>query len=404
MFHFPKWISRMRRIDWLDGLRGVAILMLLALHVGLVAVEDRFLAENSGFILRQITEFMRFGVQLFFVISAITVSHTLDIQVRKHGRNIKSFFGWMVRRFFRIAPLYYLAIPLYYILFKLLHLWPGPANDYRFTDVLANVAFIHSWIPSANNTIVPGGWTIGCEMNFYVLSAVLVLIPTRRSNILILLSILSAAMLIFANVFSGGHLRAGDYLYFSVPAELPVFVTGLWAFHLAVSRIGPSSQKEKRIWGAAALLGIVLNFANGAFFPDNQLLAPTFMGIFFTGLVALQPEKPSRLLMHPVLRRIGNVSYSIYILHFAVLSLLFVLPSSFNAFHYLPDEPIVRFLVAFIEVFAISYLLATLTRIVIELPFVDMGRRLSSRFTRGLPDQNGSTMSTMDGFTRMDLK
>ena len=394
----------MRRIDWLDGLRGVAILMLLAVHVGLVAVEDRYLAESSGFILRQTTEFMSFGVQLFFVISAITVSHTLDIQVLKHGRNLKSFLGWLVRRFFRIAPLYYLAIPLYYVLFQVLHLWPGPVSDYRFTDVLANVAFIHSWIPSANNSIVPGGWTIGCEMNFYVLSAVLVLIPAKRSSILILLSTISAAMLIIANVFSGGLLRAGDYLYFSVPTELPVFVAGLWAFHLAVSRVGPSSRKEKWIWGSAALLGIVLNFANGAFFPDNQLLAPTFMGVCFSGLVALQPENPSRLLMHPALRRIGNVSYSIYILHFAVIALLFVLPSNFNAFHYLPDEPIVRFLVAFIEVFAISYLLAMLTRIVIELPFVELGSRISSWYTRGLPQQTSGTISTSEVFPPMDLK
>ena len=118
------------------------------------------------------------------------------------------------------------------------------------------------------------------------------------------------------------------------------------------------------------------------------------MGLCFSGLVALQTGKPFRLLLHPALRQVGNVSYSIYILHFAVCALLVGLPYGFSPLRYLPDEPFLRFSIAFAGVFAISYLLAHLTRVLIELPFIALGRHLSSRYMLRLPDK------TYDAATR----
>jgi len=90
------------RILWLDSLRGLAVLAVVLVHCGQVA-------RSSG-LLGHVTAAGQYGVQLFFVISAITISLTYQKHVHKYGSSPRSMFAWFVRRFFRIAPLYYILL------------------------------------------------------------------------------------------------------------------------------------------------------------------------------------------------------------------------------------------------------------------------------------------------------
>src|ERR1700761_1325099 len=80
--------SRSGRLDWLDALRGWAVFRVVFVHSGEVAkcggLELKF--TNSG----------QYGVQLFFVVSALTISMTYDSHLRQFGRSMRSQVAWLI--------------------------------------------------------------------------------------------------------------------------------------------------------------------------------------------------------------------------------------------------------------------------------------------------------------------
>ena len=100
---------------WIDALRGFAILGVLAHH------SFQYVRGMSG-PAKFLGGFGKMGVQLFFVASAITLCLSTAKRAERHP--VLSFY---VRRYFRIAPLYYLAI-IFYALYSV----PFNAATYQF--------------------------------------------------------------------------------------------------------------------------------------------------------------------------------------------------------------------------------------------------------------------------------
>lgn len=90
-------VARRDHIPELDGLRGIAVLLVLWHHVN----SPTILPELPGW-------FGRFGVHLFFVLSGFLITRILMYN-RQHGIPIRNF---IIRRGSRIFPLYYLVLVL----------------------------------------------------------------------------------------------------------------------------------------------------------------------------------------------------------------------------------------------------------------------------------------------------
>ena len=92
-------------LKYIDAVRGYAILGVIMIHVLTVVQPENIylqLLANKG----------KYGVQLFFIASAFTLFLS---QERRREVEKKNFF---IRRFFRIAPMYYIGIVLYLFVFK----------------------------------------------------------------------------------------------------------------------------------------------------------------------------------------------------------------------------------------------------------------------------------------------
>ena len=108
-----------KRIQWIDSCRGIAILFVIIVHVGQ-------LFSNTS--INYISSFAKNGVQMFFIISGYTIFYSLE---KNRNKSYKSFF---IRRFFRIAPLYYLSAVYYSLMSN---------NELNFKYLLINLLFLY---------------------------------------------------------------------------------------------------------------------------------------------------------------------------------------------------------------------------------------------------------------------
>jgi exopolysaccharide production protein ExoZ len=187
----------------LDTLRGVAILLVVVVHCAQVATS--IVPGLQSFAIH----YGELGVQLFFIVSAYTMMLTFGDRV-----DLAAAGSFYIRRVFRIVPLFWIAILAYVLLtrgegFKL---WaPGGIN---VRDVVLTFFFLQSSSVTAFNSVVPGGWSIAVEMQFYLLFPLILYLFRRQNGPLICYALI-------ALVSALGQLAAQQYLIPQMAASLP---------------------------------------------------------------------------------------------------------------------------------------------------------------------------------------
>ena len=132
------------RIDWIDFARAVAIIGVIIVHLSQVLSMPQWalLAASFG----------AMGVQLFFLISAYCLAMTWNEQ--------KMTWRWWLRKYYRLASWYIIGIALYWIYHVFVR--DGLTANYTMGNITANILLVNGFVPSAQNSIVPGGWSISC--------------------------------------------------------------------------------------------------------------------------------------------------------------------------------------------------------------------------------------------------
>lgn len=323
------------RLAHLDALRGVAILGVVAVHAG-----QR--VDLSG-ISRAVFDAGQTGVQLFFVVSAIALCHTVE----RHSDDWRGFF---VRRLFRLAPLFYFAIALYAAV-AAARAWlrPDAGDPHSVADVLLNAAFLHGFAPSAS--VVPGGWSIAAEAFFYALFPAVYVLQRRLTDAW------AASMLAAVSVVALGLAWAwGAPLVGMTPLpHLPAFLAGVMAWRAL--QAGRSALLPLPISLCCAVGGWWLLSAGGSLF------VPTLVGLAYADLAVRAAS-----LRAPALAALGRVSYGVYVVHFVALSLIGAA---------LPVAGAAGAAALTAATVVVSAVAAMLLAVVIERPGIKLGARLS---------------------------
>jgi peptidoglycan/LPS O-acetylase OafA/YrhL len=153
-----------RKYKFIDALRGYAILGVILVH------STQSVTPVSG-VLKCIAESGAKGVQLFFVASALTLSMSWHSRNSQEMSPIRNFY---LRRFFRVAPMFYVAIVFYLFLNGFAPSYWAP-NGIQWWFVPLTVLFLNGFHPESITSVVPGGWSIAVEMNFYLILPFLML-------------------------------------------------------------------------------------------------------------------------------------------------------------------------------------------------------------------------------------
>jgi len=350
----------------LDGLRGVAILLVIFTHVGngwpgafsiLYDVESMKPTFDLPAWLIAISGAGNYGVQLFFVVSAFTLT------VRAaHDRN--GLASYALRRIARVGPAYWIAGLAYTLVAGLgPRLWAP--NGVTFDDLVIAAMFGSAWQGGASLAVVPGGWSVSCEVAFYIALPFLVAIIDGRIWRAIALTGVALLVAKLAAVNSRQAVLegiSGFYFYVNPIRQAPVFLFGMTAALVAMR------VKLPRLPGIPAALLI------GAIFV-LPVLMQRYSHLHFAApisvAVAYSAAYPPRFLVGRAIRRLGEVSYSMYLVHFALLG------ASLTIAEWLcPLTDWTTMLLHFALTTAATFVVASVTYRIIEQPPI----RWASRF------------------------
>jgi peptidoglycan/LPS O-acetylase OafA/YrhL len=356
-----------KKLNYVDALRGIAILGVLVVHCGQSGT------NNYAAFVQNILVNGALGVQLFYVASAFTIFLTFG---SRQGKELNPGANFFIRRFFRIAPMYYLGI-LYYLFQDGWgpRYWLGDAPGISSWNVLSNIFFIHGFNPYWITSVVPGGWSIAVEMSFYSLVPLLFM-QIRNLNQSVVFFILTLLVRMILQVIlqrfpliTPGHLW-DEYLFFYLANQLPVFACGIILYFL-ITTPRRDWQVDLVVLFTISLLVLAQLTAHTVFiFPVHVQFGMAFV---FLGYVLSRNE--FYVLVNPLTIYIGKISYSMYLVHFAVLHGL----SRFNLLDLAPGFPATNFGLRLFCLTAITSLIATIFYHLIEVPFQELGKRIIRR-------------------------
>lgn len=308
------------RQDALDGLRALAILLVLSYHLTPDHNSDRGLVSLHF----KIIDLGWSGVELFFVLSGYLIT-TILLRFKNDGRLIRHFY---VRRMLRIAPAYYLAILCGVGILPLVSaIYEVPSGGF-LTSLLLYVSNHRM----QDATYFGHFWSLAVEMQFYFLwPFIIYYVPPSSHRIVVGVMLVVAIVGRLILVLGGAEWAVTFWTVFRMDGLL------IGAF---VALIGPSvfeSRTAKRLLGFALIAlatiigcvawygyaGVIATTSDAPNMIALRTMLPLLMSLFY-GVVlvlCLQPNALSVALGAAVLKPLALYSYGIYLYHFLLMPL-----------------------------------------------------------------------------------
>ncbi|TRX73884.1 acyltransferase family protein [Pseudomonas mangiferae] len=352
------------RLAGLDFLRGFAALWVLMFHV-VELVPAAYHGPYSPYLLHVGWN----GVDLFFVLSGFLIGGLLAAD-RGETRG-----GFLLRRVLRIYPAF-LVVAVACLLGTRPHLLEEP------WVLVSHLFMVHNLVPGHGGAINGVLWTLGSEFQFYLLAALLLgLVRGPRAWWTLTLAMLGISL---ASRYAVFHLWQEPGQRFFLGTQLPGML-GLFAAGFAVVKLRPLCRAAIEAHfalcaaSAALLLVLYLGWLRGHIGDYWDVEVPVVWGRFFTAVVfgylvlvfACVPPAVGRFFQRSGWVYLGEISYGVYLVHLPVMETM-----ATWAPRYLPGLTWYGYLGLLL---AVVGLLATALHVVVERPFIALGRRLSSR-------------------------
>ncbi len=330
----------------LDGLRAVAVLMVMLLHA-------HFQFGKGGGI----------GVDLFFALSGFLITTLL---LEEHSaNNFISLLGFYIRRTFRLFPAVYfmlLVILLYASLYTV-----GITKENIHNEILASSLYVNniSYMWGVTPMFLGHTWSLGVEEQFYLVWPLLLILALKYFSIdKLILALLVFIPLIW--ILKSLH-------YFPILSGLiheSIFIGCLFALLRWESKIPIKIPNFISVMLFLLLLfiGLISKSIYHTFITYDLRFIGGFISIFIIiGMVENPKSLLNRLLSFRGIVYIGKISYALYLWHVPVFK-WFLMYSALPSF------------ISFVCKFLVTFILAILSLELIEKKSVLIGRRLSAYY------------------------
>jgi peptidoglycan/LPS O-acetylase OafA/YrhL len=290
-----------------DGIRAVAVLMVIGFHSSTPGAAGGYL-----------------GVDVFFVLSGFLITTLLLDELENTGNlNLGQFY---LRRFLRLTPALLLMLSAYLILAPLA--WPKIAMRTDVRDVLISTLYLSDYASAfwSLPRYLRHTWSLSVEQHFYLLWPLLLLVLTKRFNRSQLAIALGALYVVFTGwrIYCDMH---GDAGYMHSYYRFDTRLSGLTVGSLMAALVGNFNRlAAPRLANLAAMAGLaVIALCSWRFHVEST--AAMIFGIAAVELstlaliyVAVNVEGSfvQRALAHPLPTFIGKMSYGIYLWHYPI--------------------------------------------------------------------------------------
>jgi peptidoglycan/LPS O-acetylase OafA/YrhL len=296
-------------IPALDGLRGLAIGMVIAYHYF-----PDFILFSIGWA----------GVDLFFVLSGFLITSRLLATL-----NDENYYRNFIRnRVLRIFPLYFSVLIIFFTILILLSKEHIDIRNYYGSHWLSFVFFTENWtfifygLPL--DSYLNHFWSLAIEEQFYIIWPWIIYFITPARNRLVVFGIILISVVItriWIHQFSAFPFA----YYFNTFCRIDALLLGAF-----VAQIRAINRRIPQVWVNGILIFFVFLICAGIYVTGNAGLSGPFMAtigytcvaVCFTCVICkvLENNRPVvNIFELPLLRYIGKISFGLYVFHWPVL-------------------------------------------------------------------------------------
>lgn len=355
----------MGRIQHLDGLRGVAILLVLFYHAfvrwaNILPYGDNYsnIIFEQGFL----------GVQLFFLISGFVILMTLDKTV--------SFTNFIYRRWLRLFPA--MLICSFIIYFSANFFNARPSGEVHALNLIPGLLFIEPYwlekiIGLPFESVENAFWSLYVEFKFYILSAFLYFFVKDKKLAFTLFGFFM--LWVLASAFNENFDNRFIYMIYALTTHLSFEYFGWFAsgscFYLF-------HKYEQRSWFFYGVIMAVISSVTLYIENYNTMISALLISLFFACSFVFPFIQ--KILSFRLLIFIGFISYPFYLLHEnMIISLSIELPETFVSM-----PLIIAPMIAIVFIIFLSYIISKY----MEVPVKNVIRLICDKFASKLNPQN----------------
>lgn len=304
-------------IDEIDGLRGIAILLVVILHW---VFQPLFLPYISTPWLKNVLNTFAYGVDLFFVISGFLIGRIL----LRTEKKLSGLFTFYLRRILRIWPLYYLLLGTIYFLSRgnlstpKIQLWTFFLFIFNFYE--SNGTIIHQ----ALGTL----WSLAIEEQFYALAPLIFMTLKQRYILFFSVFIIVISPFLRLGVSANSNIDLWRFTFSRLDGiSTGILISIILASTDAISYLLSKIHILQGIMFLAIVVATMLYIVNSPW--SSSLMVFSFGLLLVTTLIRSHSGQKTRVLNWEILRYLGVRCYSIYLFHIFFMLIATTLSDNF---------------------------------------------------------------------------
>lgn len=341
-------------------LRGIASILVVFYHTNWF-LDGVYAQENLGKLLFKTGAF---GVDLFFIISGFIICLSTE-KKEKHG-----VYNFFIRRLFRIYPLLIISVILFYFIIK-----PDSSLELLLKSIVPMHSDYTAGSPFFGFNLLDSAWTITYEISFYIIFAICIFISHKYRSLLsifiLLIAFISSSYFFNGSISLDAYFKSDNSLNYNV---FSLFYSSMFLdftygviIYICYKHISLKFNIFLKSFPYIMLLLICLILSQLDLFYGHGPLKWGLISAFIV-FSCVMYEKSCGIKYRDALKYLGDISYSIYIVHILVLECIY----RFDTHLYPNTSGLTRMLIVFSIVIIVSIALHEL----VEKKFISIGKKL----------------------------